>query len=252
MPHKIVQISDLHLFADPEAELKGLKTQAGVTAVLNDIRERHPDFDLLVISGDHTYDELPETYQRLRSMLGDWVSRTRLIPGNHDERPVIREVFGDLVPATGERLTIEVSLPGWHILGIDSHVPGQLYGEVGASQWEWLAERAASSTDPAVLFLHHPPLPIGSPWMDKIGLRDVAGLKRVIADWPRLKLICHGHIHQEFEGLLEGVPVRSAPSAAVQFRPRTEELEVDTLPPGYRVTLLVSDGSFSTEVVRVG
>lgn len=252
MSVKIVQISDLHLFADPEAELKGLKTQAGVTAVLNDIRVRHPDFDLLVISGDHTHDELPETYRRIRSMLGDWLSRTRLIPGNHDERPVIRQVFGELVPETGERLTFEVSLPGWRLLGVDSHVPGQLYGEVGTDQWEWLAAQAASSRDPAVLFLHHPPLPIGSPWMDTIRLRDVEGLKQVIAGWPELKLICHGHIHQEFSGTLDGVPVMSVPSSAVQFRPRTQELEVDTLPPGYRVIHLREGGNFSTEVVRVG
>jgi Icc protein len=252
MTLKIVQISDLHLFADPDGELKGLKTQAGLTAVLSDIRDRHPDFDLLVISGDHTHDELPNTYRRIRRQLGAWVSRTRLIPGNHDERAVIREVFPDLVPASGERLTFEVELKGWRLLGIDSHVPGQLYGEVGEEQWEWLAERLGRSSGPALLFLHHPPLPIGSPWMDAIGLRDAEGLKHVVRHSPQLKLICHGHIHQEFAGSLDGVPVRSAPSTAIQFRPQTRELQIDDLPPGYRVILLQEDGTFSTEVVRPG
>lgn len=249
---KLVQISDLHLFADPEAELKGIKTQAGVAAVLNDIRARHPDFDRLIISGDHTHDELPETYRRIRSMLGEWVSRTEMIPGNHDERPVIREVFPDRVRLDGERLTFEFLGGGWRVLGIDSHVPGKLSGEVGSEQWEWLKDRLAAGSEPAVLFLHHPCVPIGSSWMDEIGLQDVAGLREVIHGASQLKLICHGHIHQEFAGELEGVPVRSVPSAAIQFRPRRETLEVDSLPPGYRVIQLGEEGRFETDVVRVG
>lgn len=248
---KIVQISDLHLFADPEGELKGLKPQAGVESVLNQIREKEGDLDHLVISGDHTHDELPETYQRIRRMVEPWLDRLHLIPGNHDDRSVIREVFPDLVPVIGERLTFEVTGGGWQILGIDSHVPGELYGEVGSEQWKRLTERLAASGAPAVLFLHHPCVAIGSPWMDAIGLRDVEGLRAVIGSAPQLKLICHGHIHQEFEGELAGVPVRSVPSAAIQFRPRTETLEVDALPPGYRVTELLGEGEFRSRVVRV-
>lgn len=88
--------------------------------------------------------------------------------------------------------------------------------------------------------------------MDAIGLRDAEGLKHVIRHSTQLKLVCHGHIHQEFAGSLDGVPVRSAPSAAIQFRPQTRELQIDDLPPGYRLILLQEDGTFSTEVVRTG
>lgn len=251
MSLKLVQISDLHLFADPAAELKGLKTQSGVEAVLQDIRSRHGDIDRLIISGDHTHDELPETYRRIRRMLGDWVSQTHLIPGNHDDRKIIREVFPERVPSRGERLIFEFRSGGWQILGLDSHVPGELYGEVGTEQWDWLRGRLAAAGEPAVLFLHHPCVSIGSPWMDAIGLRDAEELRTVISDAPQLKLICHGHIHQEFEGKLAGVPVLSVPSAAIQFRPRTEVLEVDSLPPGYQVIRLSEEGLIETEVIRV-
>ena len=88
--------------------------------------------------------------------------------------------------------------------------------------------------------------------MDEIGLQDVAGLREVIHGASQLKLICNGHIHQEFAGELEGVPVRSVPSAAIQFRPRRETLEVDSLSPGYRVIQLGEEGRFETDVVRVG
>ncbi|MFO1019105.1 MAG: phosphodiesterase [Planctomycetales bacterium] len=252
MTLRVVQISDLHLFADPDGELKGLKPQAGVTAVLGTIQQRLPVIDQLISTGDHTHDELPATYQRLRGMLQPWLKTFHLLPGNHDERPVIREVFGEFCPAGTERIRFSFEAGGWLFLGLDSHVPGELYGEVGEEQWKWLeAELSRDATKPTAIFLHHPPLPIGSPWMDKIGLRDAEELTEILLRYRQVKFVSHGHIHQEFNGTCEGVPVMSCPSSAIQFRPRTEELEVDTLGPGFRVFELETDGAWRTEVIRV-
>lgn len=252
MSLRVVQISDLHLFADPEGELKGLKPQAGVTAVLKTIQERYPHVDQLISTGDHTHDELPATYLRLREILQPWLPQFHLVPGNHDDREVIHEVFGEYCPPDVNRIRFSFEAGGWQFFGLDSHVPGELYGEVGAEQWGWLEfEVGRESSKPTAIFLHHPPLPIGSPWMDKIGLRDAERLPRILKSNPQVKFVSHGHIHQEFQGDCSGIPVMSCPSAAVQFRPRTAELEVDTLSPGFRVFELNDDGTWHSEVIRV-
>ena len=45
MPFRVVQISDTHLFADPEGELLGVRTRTGTEAVINHIRNEVGAFD---------------------------------------------------------------------------------------------------------------------------------------------------------------------------------------------------------------
>src|SRR5436190_18417540 len=91
--HRILQLTDCHLFADPKAELRGVATWPRFQAVLQDVRRRFPDFDLLVLSGDTAHDECLATYQAVRQSLGEWSERVRIIPGNHDDRAAMRRVF---------------------------------------------------------------------------------------------------------------------------------------------------------------
>ena len=54
-------------------------------------------FDHVVVTGDHTHDELPESYQAVRQILSPWLDRLWQVPGNHDDRTVLRSVFGDRI-----------------------------------------------------------------------------------------------------------------------------------------------------------
>ena len=94
MSYKVVQISDTHLMANRADRVANVSTWASFCAVLDDIDERHGDFDLLVVTGDLAQDELEATYRHLREGLGERLSRSRVIPGNHDDRPALRKSFG--------------------------------------------------------------------------------------------------------------------------------------------------------------
>jgi Icc protein len=248
----IVQISDCHLFADPNAEIRGVRTRDRFLRVWKHFIQFNPRPDLLIITGDLTHDERRESYLALREIVSDWLSKLRVIPGNHDERSLLRETFG-LRPVSGlDRIHFSESLTGWRLIGLDSHIPGQLAGELGDDQRQHLARLLEQDhTTPTILFLHHPPISINSPWLDKINLQDAAELRSIVSNHPQIRLICTGHVHQEFTGSIAGVPVLTAPSTGVQFRPGTESLELDEVFPGYRILQLQSDGSWSTEIVRV-
>ena len=131
MSARVAQISDCHLFTDPSAELRGVQPHRAVLQALQHVTEHETAFDYLVISGDLAHDEQRQTYQVLREMLGSWLPRCRLIPGNHDDRQFIHEVFAEIVPADTEAVCFEEDLATWRLMGLDSHVPGEVHGRLG-------------------------------------------------------------------------------------------------------------------------
>ena len=246
----IVQITDTHLFSDQEGVLAGVPTWETFRAVLEQIERNHPDFDYLILTGDLAQDEALETYQKLHEALGDWVHRCRIIPGNHDNPAHLRAVFPELFPNDGAPLTFSLSARGWKIIGLDSHLPGETKGRIEAAQIEWLkGELELDPGVPTLIFVHHPPVAIKVEWLDRIGLDGADDLRALVEASPQVKVICAGHVHQEFSGSIGEAAVYTTPSTCVQFSRRSEK-DFDPTAAGYRIFQL-GDGHH-TEVHRVG
>jgi len=250
MSIRIVQLSDLHLYQDRGGRLYGVPTWATFHAVLEQVRSQQDDFDYLVLTGDLAQDEALETYLMLRESLGGWVERCRIIPGNHDNRSNLQKAFFELFPESDSALTFELLAGGWRIVGLDSHIPGEVNGRVDGDQLEWLRARLRSEPGiPTLLFVHHPPLPINVAWLDELGLNEAAGLIALIETSPQVKIVCAGHVHQEYAGHIGAAAMYTTPSTCVQFGARAEKT-FDTRMAGYRIFTL-DDNGFHTEVCRL-
>lgn len=252
MPLRILQITDCHLFADPAVELKGICTRQRLNLVLAALREELPRAERLIITGDLAHDERNETYAALRGLLEDWLPRLRLVPGNHDDREAMRETFRDVVETVHGRNVFAESLGPWRLLGLDTQITGAVPGEIGPRQFAWLEEQLTVSPQPTTIFMHHPPVRVGSEWLDKIGLVDVDAFWDLLARFPQVRAICSGHVHQELALSRGSTLVLTAPATGVQFLPEAETLVVDAVSPGYRVLELQDDGGVRTRVLRVG
>jgi len=251
MSARIIQISDCHLLADREEPFKGIDPHRQLLDVLRLARETVPDCERVVLTGDMAHDEQHATYQVLREHLGDCVQRCRVIPGNHDDRSGIRSVFADRVAQDSGLVCFSERVGRWRLIGIDSQSTGNVHGTIGPQQYDWLSEQLRTNADePTLLFMHHPPVTVGSGWLDAIGLRDPEPFAGVLSGAPQIRGICSGHIHQEFEGRLGGAAVYCTPATSKQFRPGTPEPEFDALPPGFRV-LELGESDFNTHVVRL-
>ncbi len=249
---RILQLTDCHLFTDPTTALRGIITWPRFLATLQDIRQRVPDFDWLVLTGDIAHDDQVTTYEAVRDALGDWGDRVRVLPGNHDDRPALRAVFPHCTGTRNEPINFDLTCDPWRLIGLDSQLSGQVAGELGASQLFDLRERLACRPDePTLLFLHHPPIPVQSEWLDNIGLRDRAALADLLQAAPQLRLIVCGHVHQPIEASLAHAVVLTTPAVGPPFRPRTAEIEIDTRPPGYRILELHAGGRWMTQVLHV-
>ncbi|MFO0820542.1 MAG: phosphodiesterase [Pirellulales bacterium] len=258
MSYTILQFTDLHLFTDRTQRLKGVSTWDSFAAVLEDARRFCPQPDLIVVTGDVAHDEAASTYVALRELWGDWLPRCRFLPGNHDLRAGFRRGFAELFPrAHGAGVTDDmaplafaISLGEWRLIGLDTHIPGQVKGRLGEGQKEWLRGQLRDFAGrPMLIFQHHPPARIGTPWVDDLGHENAAELAEIVSG-SSVRAVIAGHVHQDCDVEWSGLRVLTTPSTAVQFRPGTLQLEVDEKPPGYRVIRL-SNQEWTTQVRRL-
>lgn len=252
MTTRIVQLTDLHLFRDPGGCLYGIPTRELFRDVLCHVVRHAGRVDHVVVTGDHTHDDLPETYEALRELLAPWLDRLWQLPGNHDERAVLRSAFGDRVGGEGgERVSFSFRAGGWLCLGLDTQVAGEVGGRFDEAHLAWL-RRELREHDPrgAVLFMHHPPVATGLEWLDRIGLDGSELLQGLLAEEPRIRLVCCGHVHHELARRVGSAEVVTTPSTGLQFSPTSETARFVQEPPGYRLVEL-RDGGLRTWVARL-
>jgi Icc protein len=254
MSDHILQITDPHLFSDKRKRLRGVPTYDCLVDVLEHLRASKLDPKWVVLSGDLAHDEQRETYILLRSLLEPWLDRLLVIPGNHDNRESIKAVFGDQFlgdDCPEPYTTFSCNVGRWLLLGLDSHVPGQVAGRVATEQLQWMDKQLECSGDrQCLLFLHHPPISIESAWLDKLGLLDPAPLLARIHRHRQIAAVVAGHVHQDFSGTIEGRPFYTTPSTAMQFTPGQQKPSYDTIPCGYRVFEL-DEANWTTRVIRL-
>lgn len=249
---RIIQITDLHVLQEADARLKGVPVRYFLERVIDHILEHQPGCDAMVITGDHTHDELETSYRYLHQLLTPWRDRLYQVPGNHDDRDVLRTVFADcLQPNEHGFIEFSFAADGWHCLGLDTHYPGEVSGMLTEAQIRRARCTAEESGQPRIaVFCHHPPVPMQSVWMDSIGLSGA----EFLTDWchsdPRVQLVCCGHVHHESEHRVGEAAVLTTPSTGVQFSPEGDVPNFVADYPGYRVIELTPAGA-STRVCRI-
>lgn len=249
-PARLVQITDPHLFANPEGKLLGLTTRQSFEAVLTlALDDGAPaPADALVMTGDLVHDETPEGYRYLHGILRATGLPCYCIPGNHDRPDLMEQYLG--AAAVGR--VASRRLGPWNLLFLDSTRPGQEGGLLGLDQLDELDGLLAGNPAPSVVFLHQHPISIRSAWMDTMAVENGAELIALCDRHPtKVRALVFGHIHQEFAAEQSGYLILGAPSTCVQFLPGSEDFAVDTRPPGYRELLLYPDGRLETSVRRL-
>jgi hypothetical protein len=128
------------------------------------------------------------------------------------------------------------------IVVLDTHEPGQDSGSFCAKRQAWLrACLAQAAGRPVYIFMHHPPLDIGIPALDRIGLADKQGFAEAVSGAGDVRHIFFGHVHRPVSGSWRGIPYASLRSLVhqVAFDLSTESpVPYDFAPPAYNVILL--------------
>lgn len=243
---RITQITDMHLFAETSGCLLGLNTQDSFDAVMTQALQDAPD--LVLVTGDLAQEPCQAAYGRLATELGRFGKPVFFLPGNHDVPALMAEHF------TGPYIhhQKQILAGNWQILMLDSSVAGKVYGTLAESELAFLERALAEHPEHhALVVLHHQPVPIGSRWLDGIGLRNNEEFFGVLSRHPQVRLVLWGHVHQDFSGERDGIRLLATPSSCVQFKPGSEDFAAGAEAPGYRVLKLATSGAVETSVRRV-
>ncbi len=242
---KVIQISDFHWYGEAGRSYRDFDVEGRLRAVLARVAEERPV--LVVASGDLSQDGLGGGYRRLREALLTLDCPVLCLPGNHDDpAEMARLLAGGMIGFMHPWRE-----GGWRLLPLDSCLPREVGGRLAESELarleRWLEEAPECHT---LVALHHPPVAVGSKWIDALGLENGEALLRLVRG--RVKGVLFGHVHQAFDGEEGGVRLLGAPATSMQFSPGIDDFSIDTRPAGYRRLTLHPGGTLDTEVVWVG
>lgn len=247
-PLRIVQVSDIHLFADPERALLGVKTQESFQAILDLIKTKDSAPHFILLTGDLAQDESEAAYLRLAQKMSELQIPVYCLPGNHDDVQLMEQVY----PRGMMSLQKQIIHDDWQIILLDSHIPGKVEGYLSQAELDFMEQCLKQYPQHrAVIGFHHHPLPIGCAWLDKLGIGNAEEFWELLTRFPQVSLVLFGHVHQEQEGIKQHIKYFSAPSTCIQFQDHSEKFGLAKLPPGYRVIDLLPSGEIITTVHRL-
>jgi 3',5'-cyclic AMP phosphodiesterase CpdA len=209
-------ISDTHAVAEGEKMHGVIDTRARVEAAVSHLMALAPAPDIVLVTGDCTETGKEAAYVALRRRLDRLACPYVLIPGNHDAREPLREVFRDqaYMPTRGFIQYVIEDLP-LRLVALDTTIPERDDGLLCAERLGWLERTLAAAPErPTVILMHHPPFPTGIWWMDVQGLSGAQEFLRIVARHPQVVRVLCGHLHRAIHTSVGRIPVTVAPSTA--------------------------------------
>jgi Icc protein len=261
---RLHQFTDTHLYATATGAMRGQPTLPSFISALQHAAQ-FPAPNAVLLTGDLVHDE-PDGYAHLHTLLGASPVPVHLVPGNHDDPTALAASFARPRTASSAAPSLHSAarnspfhLGGnhhyragdndWLVVMLSTQADGRVDGELGdAALNELDAVLAAHPATHALLVLHHPPVALGSAWLDAIGLADAPAFWVVVERHAHVRGVLWGHAHQAFEGQRGNVRLMGTPSTCLQFLPGSADFALDTRGPGWRWLELHADGRIDSQV----
>lgn len=236
----IAQITDMHI-NETDAPFCDVDVRRQFVQVIEVLKQR--PLDLLVLSGDLAaeWGEIA-AYQWIKTQLADFPCPVAVMAGNHDNVANLKQVFelpnSDIVDGM---LCYTRRVKGKLLIFLDSSDYS-----LPTAQLTWLAQQPTD--EPALLFVHHPPMLCGSRFMDAgYGLRNIEETWVTLAQFPLINHIFCGHYHTAKTLQKQGKHIHLAPSTSLQIDTNIPKFAVEHTVPGWR-EILWQDSQVTTFV----
>lgn len=262
----IAQISDSHVCAPGVLSNGVVDTNTFLQEAVEHLLRLSPAPDAVLFTGDLVESGIREEYATLRKILAPLQSLQSMplfvIPGNHDDRALMREFFwgagngkSGYLPREGEFLHYVVDGFPLRLIGLDTQAPGEVGGTMCDERLAWLEARLAEAPEsPTVIFMHHPPFETGLP-MDRHMCANANALGEVIASHPRVERVLCGHVHRFVQTSWAGTLAMICPGTAHQITLNFQSEDRATFsmePPGLLLHHWRGQAGLVTHYVPVG
>lgn len=234
---KIIQLSDSHIGRETDVT-SGIDVRRNFEFLLEKVVKEKPD--LLVHTGDICY-ETPEEniYNWAKKKLITTNLPFSIIAGNHDDsammcnifyqKPNIREYYYTLTFQNNKLIFLDTC-----------------NGDMSDEQYYWL-EIEIKSTNNIIIFMHHPPIKMGVPFMDnKYAFKSSEKFCKLFDTITRPITIFCGHYHHERTVRRHPLEINICPSTYYELNDFNENFAISNDHIGYRVINIDNFGNVTS------
>ncbi|WP_281709484.1 3',5'-cyclic-AMP phosphodiesterase [Anaerobiospirillum succiniciproducens] len=244
----VLQLTDPHLFAEESGTLLGVHTAQSFKAVLESILNQNLHFDCVIVSGDISQDYSVSSYQRFAHAVSVLERPVFFVPGNHDDGPLMYRILSDYGVNTQRCLIADK----WQFVFLNSEVYSVPHGWVERHELNYLRDRIEERPDlNTVVVVHHLPRHVNSRWLDTQTMHNQDEFNSFICNFPQVKLVLSGHVHQEYDQIFNNIRYIASPSTSIQFEPYSHDFALDLKGPGWRYLQFDWSGNINTQVFRL-
>ena len=244
----VLQLTDPHLFAEESGTLLGVHTAQSFKAVLESILNQNLHFDCVIVSGDISQDYSVSSYQRFAHAASVLERPVFFVPGNHDDGPLMYRILSDYGVNTQRCLIADK----WQFVFLNSEVYSVPHGWVERHELNYLRDRIEERPDlNTVVVVHHLPRHVNSRWLDTQTMHNQDEFNSFICNFPQVKLVLSGHVHQEYDQIFNNIRYIASPSTSIQFEPYSHDFALDLKGPGWRYLQFDRSGNINTQVFRL-
>ncbi|NTS77698.1 metallophosphoesterase [Catenovulum sp. SM1970] len=247
---KLAQISDFHLFDDPSVHHYQVNVADNFARVISYLHSIQAELNLVLMTGDMAQQVSADTYKLIANMITsyDWDIPFFWLLGNHDSEVLANEHLSGN-PFVSSLKQSYFSFEQWQVVALDSTVfPSRGEGQLTKDNIAKLEAQLSASNQPTLLALHHHLLPYES-FIDNYPLKNSQLLDEVLAKYPHVKAICHGHVHAAHHYKYQKVPCFSAPATSYQFKHFCDDFEIASIQPGFNLISLLDNTTVDVEPI---
>lgn len=239
----LCQISDTHIKAERRKAYGIVDTSAMLERCVQHVLTLPQRPDAVIFTGDLVDWGRHEEYALLRELIQPLLEAlpVYLLPGNHDDRQVLREAFDEHAYLWQWEPFVQYAIDDHpvRLVALDTLIPGSGSGELCAPRLQWLDRTlGAQPGKPTVVALHHPPFATGIGHMDRLALAGSQALAQVIVRHPQVERVIAGHLHRPITVRFAGTVASTCPSPAHQVALDLAPDAADNYvlePPGYQL-----------------
>ncbi|MEM6373525.1 MAG: phosphodiesterase [Pseudomonadota bacterium] len=234
---KSIHLTDTHV--EGAGLLYGQDPVARLAAAVQSINAEHDDAALVVVTGDLSHWGDADAYARFAAEITALQMSVHLMMGNHDDRAA----FGDAFDAAPHRFVqTGFDTPLGRFLLLDTKADTGHAGAFCAARRDWLTAELARADGPVLLFMHHPPFPVGIAAMDAIMPGDAAAFFHIVDPHrARIRHLFFGHVYRAIFGSWRGISYSCMRGlnhqVALDPEAPPDRIAGDFEPPAYGVAL---------------
>jgi len=238
-----VHITDTHIGSSPEFRLYGVPTYPALNRVIDTINSLKVRPDFIIHTGDIVNDAKQESYRIASELFAKLEVPIYYVTGNHDRAGYIKALLPSgeyqLLAEGEDKLAYAFNVKGHRFITLDARGPDEIdpQGLLPTEQLVILARELNTASLPVTVFIHFPPIPLDSPWLDRDMLLLNGGqLHQVLVKaQPRLRGVFFGHVHGSTQILKDGILYSSVGSTFCQFTawPTDDEVTYEPRCPAF-------------------